>query len=73
MTPASMKTVIHRDGKTEKFQMEQILRAIQTIVDPLQLDDPFVPMFKIIRNFEMKLPDEVTTDQIDRLLLKAIE
>lgn len=67
------KIVIHRDGKQELFQTEKIIRAIQDIIEPMKLDDPFVPMFKIIKNFEVKLPDQVGTDEIDRLLLKAME
>ncbi|USN55321.1 MAG: hypothetical protein H6765_01635 [Candidatus Peribacteria bacterium] len=67
------KIVIHRDGSQETFQTEQIVKAIQQVIEPLKLSDPFIPMFKIIKNFELKLPDEVTTDEIDRLLLKAIE
>ncbi len=43
------------------------------MIDPLKLDDPFVPMFKIIKNFELKLPERVSTSEIDNLLLKAIE
>lgn len=30
-------------------------------------------MFQIIKNFEIKLPDEATTNDIDDMLLKAIE
>lgn len=67
------KIVIHRDGKQEPFQTEKIIKAIQDIIEPMKLDDPFVAMFKIIKNFEVKLPDTVGTDEIDRLLLKAIE
>jgi len=67
------KLVIHRDGKKEVFQTEKIIKAIQTIIEPLKLEDPFVAMFKIIKNFELKLPDEIKTDDIDRLLLKAME
>ena len=67
------KVVIHRDGKEEAFKTEKIIKAIQTVIDPLKLDDPFIPMFKIIKNFEMKLPERVSTSEIDNLLLKAIE
>lgn len=67
------KVVIHRDGIQEIFQTEKIIQAIQQVIDPLKLSDPFIPMFKIIKNFELKLPDQVTTGEIDRLLLKAIE
>lgn len=67
------KIVTHRDGTQEPFTTEKIIRAIQIHLDELQLSDPFVAMFKIIKNFEMKLPDKVTTEEIDSLLLKAIE
>ena len=30
-------------------------------------------MFKIIKNFETKLPEQVKTEEIDNLILKAIE
>jgi ribonucleoside-diphosphate reductase alpha chain len=66
-------TVIHRDGSLEPFQTEKIIRAIQQIVDGVRLDDPFVAVFKIIKNFELKLPDQIRTEDIDELLLKAIE
>ncbi|MDP2670810.1 MAG: ribonucleoside-diphosphate reductase subunit alpha [bacterium] len=67
------KFVTHRDGTQELFQSEKIIKAIQDIIEPMKLDDPFVPMFKIIKNFELKLPDQVSTDEIDHLLLKGIE
>lgn len=67
------KYITHRDGSQELFQTEKIIKAIQDIIDPMKLDDPFVPMFKIIKNFEMKLPDQVSTSEIDRLLLKSME
>jgi ribonucleoside-diphosphate reductase alpha chain len=67
------KIVIHRDGTQEIFQTEKIIQAIQQVIEPLKLSDPFIPMFKIIKNFELKLPDQISTDEIDRLLLKAIE
>ncbi len=67
------KVVIHRDGAQEIFQTEKIIQAIQQVIEPLKLSDPFIPMFKIIKNFELKLPDQISTNEIDRLLLKAIE
>lgn len=67
------KIVTHRDGTQEIFHTEKIIAAIKNVIEPLGLSDPFVPMFKIIKNFEMKLPDQINTDEIDRLLLKAIE
>ena len=35
--------------------------------------DPFMMMFKVIKNFELKLPDQVSTEEIDHLLLKSLE
>jgi len=65
--------VIHRDGSHEHFQTEKLIRAIQSTVEGLRLDDPFVAVFKIIKNFELKLPEQIKTEDIDDLLLKAIE
>lgn len=67
------KYVIHRDGKKELFQTEQIIKAIQDLLTDLSVDEGYIAMFKIIRNFELKMPEEVTTEEIDQLLLKAIE
>lgn len=65
--------VIHRDGTAEPFQTEKIIKAIQDIVEGLHIDDPFVAVFKIIKNVELKLPDQVRTEELDELVLKAIE
>ena len=67
------KFVIHRDGRQEQFTTEKIIDAIKYILEWAQIGDPFVAMFKIIKNFELKLPDQVTTSEIDQLLLKSIE
>lgn len=67
------KFVIHRDGSQEKFTTEKIIDAIKYLLEWAQIADPFVAMFKIIKNFELKLPDQVTTAEIDQLLLKSIE
>lgn len=67
------KIIVHRNGTEELFQTEKIIKAIQNIIEPLKLDDPFVHMFKIIKHFELKLPDRISTSEIDRLLLKAME
>ncbi len=67
-------TVIHRDGKVEGFQTEKIIEAISSVLNNIPgLNDPFVAMFKIIKNFETKLPESIKTEEIDNLLLKAIE
>ncbi|MEY3197694.1 MAG: hypothetical protein RL023_335, partial [Candidatus Parcubacteria bacterium] len=67
------KYVTHRDGKKELFKTEEIVKAIQDLLNDITIDDPFIAMFKIIKNFELKMPEEVTTEEIDQLLLKAIE
>lgn len=67
------KVVIHRNGQVEPFKTEKIINAIKDVLADIKLDDPFVAMFKIIKNFETKLPDEVKTEEIDSLILKAIE
>lgn len=67
------KFVVHRDGTREPFQTEKIIKAIQHIVDGLTLEDPFVAVFKIIKNVELKIPEQVTTVELDEIVLKAIE
>lgn len=67
------KVVIHRNGNVEPFKTEKVINAIKDVLVDIKLDDPFVAMFKIIKNFETKLPDEVKTEEIDTLILKAIE
>lgn len=67
------KYVIHRDGTTELFQTEKIVQQIQAICHGLYVLDPFITIFKIIKNFELKLPEEAQTSEIDGLILKAIE
>lgn len=67
-------TVLHRDGSVENFQTEKIIEAISSVLQNIPgLTDPFVAMFKIIKNFETKLPEQVKTEEIDNLILKAIE
>ncbi|MBP6911373.1 hypothetical protein KBC03_07425 [Patescibacteria group bacterium] len=67
------KVVIHRNGQVEPFKTEKVINAIKDVLADIKFDDPFVAMFKIIKNFETKLPDEVKTEEIDNLILKAIE
>ena len=67
-------TVIHRNGIVEPFQTEKIIDAISNVLQNTQgVQDPFIAMFKIIKNFETKLPEQVKTEEIDNLILKAIE
>ena len=54
------KTVIHRDGRIEVFQTEKIIDAIKYLFEGNKIIDPFMMMFKVIKNFELKLPDQVS-------------
>lgn len=65
--------VLHRDGTQEMFKTEKLIKAIQNVVEGLQVNDPFIAVFKIIKNVELKLPDKVTTEELDTIVLKAIE
>ncbi len=67
------KVVIHRNGQVEPFKTEKVINAIKDVIADIKIDDPFVAMFKIIKNFETRLADEVKTEEIDGLILKAIE
>jgi len=67
------KVVIRRNGQIEPFKTEKVINAIKDVLMNIQVDDPFVAMFKIIKNFETKLADEIKTEEIDGLILKAIE
>lgn len=67
------KTVIHRDGRVEIFKTEKIIDAIKYLFEWNNIADPFMMMFKVIKNFELKLPDQVKTEEIDQLLLKSLE
>lgn len=65
--------MIHRNGSVENFKTEEIIKAIQYLFDGNSVSDPFVMMFKIIKNFELKMPEQITTSEIDQLLLKSLE
>ena len=67
------QVVIKRDWSIEPFQTQQIIDAIENLFVWLQIDDKSEMLFKIIKNFETKLPEKVSTSEIDNLLLKAIE
>ena len=69
----STKIVIHRDGTQEPFKTEKIIKAIEEVTKHVPFEDQFIPLVKILKNFELKLPQQVKTEEIDQLLLKAIE
>ena len=76
------KTVIHRDGRIEPFKTEKIIDAIRYLFEGNKIMDPFMMMFKVIKNFELKLPDQVipedpeydalATKQVNKMIEKSV-
>jgi len=67
-------TVIHVDGTREPFEIAKLIGAITSLVNSLTTgEEAGVAMFKIMKNVELKLPDEVNTQELDQIILKATE
>lgn len=67
------RTVIKRDGSKEKFETQKIINAIFEILSGLDVEDDYEIVFRIMKELDLKIPEEVKTEEIDNLLLKAIE
>src|SRR5690625_5428619 len=67
------RTVIKRDGSKEKFETQKIINAIFEILVGLDVEDDYEIVFRIMKELDLKIPKEVKTEEIDQLLLKAIE
>lgn len=67
------RTVIKRDGSKETFETQKIINAIFEILTGLDVDDDYEIVFKIMKELDLKIPEQVKTEEIDQLLLKAIE
>ncbi len=67
------RTVIKRDGSKEKFETQKIINAIFEILVGLDVEDDYEIVFRIMKELDLKIPEEVKTEEIDHLLLKAIE
>lgn len=67
------RTVIKRDGTEEKFQTQKIINAIFDIIHGLDVEDDYELVFLIMKELDLKVPERVTTEELDRLVLKAIE
>mgnify|MGYP005820225881 CR=1 FL=1 len=67
------KIVIKRDGIREKFQTKKIVNAIFTLLKGFELEDEYEIVYRILKELELKIPDETTTEELDILVLKAIE
>lgn len=67
------RTVIKRDQSTEKFETQKIINAIFEILNGLEVEDDYEIVFRIMKELDLKIPEQVKTEEIDQLLLKAIE
>lgn len=67
------RVVIKRDGTQEKFQMKKLVDAIFALLEGLDLPDDYEIVFKVAKELDLKIPEKVTTEELDYLVLKAIE
>lgn len=67
------RVVVKRDGHIEKFQMKKLIDAIFALLDGLDLPDDYEIVFRVAKELDLKIPEKVTTEELDYLVLKAIE
>ncbi|NPA51632.1 MAG: ribonucleoside-diphosphate reductase subunit alpha [Aquificae bacterium] len=67
------RIVVKRDGTEEKFQMKKLINAIFALLDGLDIPDDYEIVFKVAKELDLKIPQRVTTEELDYLVLKAIE
>ncbi len=67
------RKVIKRDGSEERFRTQKIINAIFEIIKGMDVEDDYELVFKIIKELDLKVPERVTTEELDVLVLKAIE
>lgn len=68
------KIVIHTDGTREPFEINKLIAAITNLVNSVTTgEEAGVAMFRIMKNVELKLPDEVSSQELDTIILKATE
>lgn len=67
------RVVVKRDGSVEKFQMKKLIDAIFALLDGLDLPDDYEIVFRVAKELDLKIPERVTTEELDYLVLKAIE
>lgn len=67
------RTVIKRNGTEEPFQTQKIINAIFDIIHGLHVEDDYELVFLIMKELDLKVPERVTTEELDQLVLKAIE
>ena len=67
------RIVIKRDGTEEKFQMKKLINAIFALLEGMDIPDDYEIVFRIAKELDLKIPEKVTTQELDTLVLKAIE
>jgi ribonucleoside-diphosphate reductase alpha chain len=67
------RIVIKRDGTKEKLQMKKLVDAIFSLLERFDLPDDYEIVFKITKELDLKIPEIITTEELDYLVLKAIE
>jgi len=68
------RIVVKRDGTEEKFRMKKLIDAIFSLLEGLEgIEDDFETVFRITKELNLKIPERVTTEELDNLVLKAIE
>jgi len=67
------RIVVKRDGTEEKFQMKKLINAIFALLEGMDIPDDYEIVFKIAKELDLKIPERVTTQELDTLVLKAIE
>ncbi len=67
------RIVVKRDGVEEKFQTRKIVNAIFWLLENLKVKDDYDLVYKILKELDLKVPERVTTEELDYLVLKAIE
>jgi ribonucleoside-diphosphate reductase alpha chain len=67
------RTVIKRDGTEEAFRTQKIINAIFEIIEGLKVEDDYELVFLIMKELDLKVPERVSTEELDQLVLKAIE
>lgn len=67
------RTVIKRDGAHEPFRMQKLINAIFEIIKDMEVEDDYEIVFRITKELDLKIPEQVTTEELDTLALKAIE
>src|SRR5699024_5494303 len=72
-TTPMQRAVIKRDGKEQPFRTQKIINAIFEIIQGLDVEDDYELVFLIMKELDLKVPERVTTEELDRLVLKAIE